>query len=360
MECEVVLCDVTGRNPNVNYELGIAHALQKPAIIITKDINDVPFDYRHLRVVTYDQTKVDWAQELNTNISNTIEALRSDPKNALAWIPKGVNIPQISTSKPDGENRDELCTADWRIAERRSLKEGSDKFSSDSSDLYFLMLSVLDCNKSRILIRDLRASIFPQITIEAMYDLMGSWDLLVKFRSDIDPLEFENKAVQKLISKNMMEESKDSIFGRRKLINVVAQSRNIAGLLKPRNNETIYHTLLSESEEYENYRASRAFLFLEALGDPQDEQRKAYIQDLTNAINGKLGSDIIESVCEGESEIIIETFSSCSQSNHINHLNKSVEPVLTAHGLQKYTLSCYFYDETGLLYRAPEKTEANK
>jgi hypothetical protein len=88
LESELVLCDSTGRNPNVNYELGIAHALKKPAVIITQDINDVPFDYRHLRVITYDQKKVDWSQQLNAAISKTILSVLSSPNKAIAWNPE--------------------------------------------------------------------------------------------------------------------------------------------------------------------------------------------------------------------------------------------------------------------------------
>lgn len=85
----LVVCDATGRNPNVNYELGVAHALQKPAILITQSVDDVPFDYRHLRVITYDRTKVDWAKQLEISIHKTILAVLGDPERALAWKPKG-------------------------------------------------------------------------------------------------------------------------------------------------------------------------------------------------------------------------------------------------------------------------------
>lgn len=84
----LVLCDVTGKNPNVNYELGAAHALQKPAIIITQSVSDVPFDYRHLRVIVYDRTKVDWAKQLETAIHKTILTVLGDTDRALAWKPK--------------------------------------------------------------------------------------------------------------------------------------------------------------------------------------------------------------------------------------------------------------------------------
>lgn len=49
----VVICDCTGRNPNVFYEIGIAHTLGREVILITQSEGDIPFDLRHLRYVKY-------------------------------------------------------------------------------------------------------------------------------------------------------------------------------------------------------------------------------------------------------------------------------------------------------------------
>lgn len=49
----IVICDCTGRNPNVFYEVGIAHALGRDVILITQAENDIPFDLRHLRYISY-------------------------------------------------------------------------------------------------------------------------------------------------------------------------------------------------------------------------------------------------------------------------------------------------------------------
>lgn len=49
----VVICDCTGRNPNVFYEAGIAHSLGREVIIITQSEQDIPFDLRHLRYIHY-------------------------------------------------------------------------------------------------------------------------------------------------------------------------------------------------------------------------------------------------------------------------------------------------------------------
>ena len=49
----VVVCDLSGRNPNVFYEAGIAHTLGREVIVITQSDHDVPFDLRHLRYIHY-------------------------------------------------------------------------------------------------------------------------------------------------------------------------------------------------------------------------------------------------------------------------------------------------------------------
>lgn len=50
---DLVIVDLTGLNPNVFYELGIAHALRKPTAVITQSVDDLPFDLRSYRVIAY-------------------------------------------------------------------------------------------------------------------------------------------------------------------------------------------------------------------------------------------------------------------------------------------------------------------
>ncbi len=49
----IVVCDFTGKNPNVFYEAGIAHTLGKHVIPITQSDGDIPFDLRHHRQLRY-------------------------------------------------------------------------------------------------------------------------------------------------------------------------------------------------------------------------------------------------------------------------------------------------------------------
>lgn len=55
-----VIEDVTDKNPNVFYELGIAHTLGKNVIIITQNKNHTPFDIQHIRYIQYNDNEDGW------------------------------------------------------------------------------------------------------------------------------------------------------------------------------------------------------------------------------------------------------------------------------------------------------------
>lgn len=57
VQSEFVVANIDGRNPNVYYEIGIAHALGKPTILISRrkgKLVDADFDIRQKRIVLYD------------------------------------------------------------------------------------------------------------------------------------------------------------------------------------------------------------------------------------------------------------------------------------------------------------------
>lgn len=63
----IIVVNIDGRNPNVFYELGIAHTLKKDVIIITKEKENIPFDVRDKRILFYE----DYA-DLDSKLSNNI------------------------------------------------------------------------------------------------------------------------------------------------------------------------------------------------------------------------------------------------------------------------------------------------
>lgn len=79
----VLIADLTGKNPNVLYELGLAHAIGKPVILLTQDINDVPFDLRALRVLEYDVNDPSWSASLREKIATAIGEVLASPQQAV-------------------------------------------------------------------------------------------------------------------------------------------------------------------------------------------------------------------------------------------------------------------------------------
>jgi hypothetical protein len=55
-KAKVIVSELTGRNPNVFYETGIAHTIGKRVILVTQTMDDVPFDLRDLRCIIYEYT----------------------------------------------------------------------------------------------------------------------------------------------------------------------------------------------------------------------------------------------------------------------------------------------------------------
>jgi hypothetical protein len=56
LDADLILADLTGRNPNVFYELGISHATGNKTIMTAQSRDDVPFDIASYRVIFYDHT----------------------------------------------------------------------------------------------------------------------------------------------------------------------------------------------------------------------------------------------------------------------------------------------------------------
>ena len=80
---KILLADITGLNPNVMYELGLAHAIAKPVIIISDSIEKVPFDLRHLRILIYDVQQPNWSDKLKGMVINSISQTIASPNDSI-------------------------------------------------------------------------------------------------------------------------------------------------------------------------------------------------------------------------------------------------------------------------------------
>ncbi len=80
---DCVIADVTDRNPNVFFELGLAQAMGKGLLIIShkRSINSVPFDVRDFRILFYEDTPHSLS-DLSKNIGVSLQQYRQSPQRS--------------------------------------------------------------------------------------------------------------------------------------------------------------------------------------------------------------------------------------------------------------------------------------
>jgi hypothetical protein len=87
-KADVVVADMTDRNPNVFYEVGYAHALDKIVLLVTQRVEDIPFDLQHHQHTIY---------------AGKIELLRKELVSKIEWAVKESAKIQTLTQKPPYE-----------------------------------------------------------------------------------------------------------------------------------------------------------------------------------------------------------------------------------------------------------------
>ena len=180
---EMVLCDLSSRNPNVLYELGFRQAFNRPVTLIKDLVTERIFDIAGLRDIPYDHNlRVDTAQSAIEEIAKRLEATYQSWKsggggvNSLvqllsvdpATVPKRQEVSQDTRVILDAlENLGDRISAielRGRSAQRSSMRTIGKEVNTLSARLHILIrISPPGVAKRRRAIETL-ASIFPRAT----------------------------------------------------------------------------------------------------------------------------------------------------------------------------------------------------
>ena len=138
VNADIVIAVLTGRNPNVFYELGVRHSVKANTILISEDINDIPFDLRHLRIIQYRYTP-DGIMDFKDNLTYTIDNIINNPNEKDNPVRK--YLFDIETEKiritPSPQGFDLLKDL---IAEIRELKQSLSQQKSYTQQIFQTVL----------------------------------------------------------------------------------------------------------------------------------------------------------------------------------------------------------------------------
>jgi hypothetical protein len=68
---DVIIADMTGNNPNVMYEVGFARGRNKSIVLLTQDLDGIPFDQNQFHHCEYDSNR---PEEMHDEVARRIRA----------------------------------------------------------------------------------------------------------------------------------------------------------------------------------------------------------------------------------------------------------------------------------------------
>jgi phage terminase large subunit-like protein len=99
-KADVIISDMTGRNPNVFYETGYAHALGKNVILLTQNADDIPFDLKHYPHIIYGGVITELIPQLEKRVKWAIEHAQREefqPKPPVEFYSQGISLAENPT-----------------------------------------------------------------------------------------------------------------------------------------------------------------------------------------------------------------------------------------------------------------------
>ncbi|HEX3067111.1 MAG TPA: hypothetical protein VHX14_00955 [Thermoanaerobaculia bacterium] len=93
-DADIVVAEMSGRSPNVFYEVGYAHGVRKSVILLTREAADIPFDLQHFPHIVYGQSIATLKRELERKVQWCVE-------NIQVQLPGGWDTPSLDVTQFD-------------------------------------------------------------------------------------------------------------------------------------------------------------------------------------------------------------------------------------------------------------------
>ena len=97
-KADVIVADMTGHNPNVFYEVGYAHALNKRVVLLAQESGDIPFDLKPYPHIVYGKS----IQTLKAQLEPRIRWCIENPAEPLSTVDVSLDVFVNGTQLQEG------------------------------------------------------------------------------------------------------------------------------------------------------------------------------------------------------------------------------------------------------------------
>ena len=147
VEDPLVIADLTGRNPNVFYELALRHALKKPVVQIIHATESIPFDVAASRTIHVDHHDLDSAARAKEEIVKQIRSVERNPSEVDTPISVAIELQSLRQSdNPLEKSNAEIITMlqDLRSAVVELREERRSRIHPGMVEEIYMMLQRFD------------------------------------------------------------------------------------------------------------------------------------------------------------------------------------------------------------------------
>ncbi len=222
----------------------------------------------------------------------------------------------------------------------------------DTEAMAFACYSVVDCEQARSIIGEVTATA-TGVRAVAMYEVMGHWDLAVKFAipAGFDIVPFHQRVHEELVANGMAGASQSATGELSEFIEHRIVTTDRTRIHRAGSDERPEFLVLDSAEDYDELRLQRTFLFVElrALSDVGRKAAQRSVRRLLDVEIPHSWQEIIEAVTVSDDAMIVEIIMSSDQSPYLHRLNRQLGQALTRFKAQKTNLLVFTTDESGWL-----------
>ena len=220
----MVVADLTGKNPNVFYELAIRHAIRKPYVQIIQRGEEKPFDVAGVRTIEIDHHDLDSVQSAKEEIVKQISSMKKE--GYLVDSPISITIDFERLKKSENPEQRQLADVLSAMADLRSGLASIEKKLEDAQNIQLIgspnKLRNMDKKLRELVLVSRHSSLDMRVTLEEILGIIGELNSTINDSIPHNLLMKDKISRLMSLALNLRKEYEETLFRNEELIHSIA------------------------------------------------------------------------------------------------------------------------------------------